>query len=151
MDRLVYVSRAAKHVGARDAYDIIRTSHNRNARDGLTGALVFLDGWFLQVLEGDAFHLAQRYARIERDPRHEAIDVREHASKVERLFPAEWMALRLDDDVSAAIREQFAYRPGFPAEQFSPNRLIAFIRACHAAAAAPRGVGAVVSPSLEAR
>jgi hypothetical protein len=43
------------------------------------------------------------------------------------------MALRFDADVPAAIREQFAYQPGLPVEQFTPNRLVAFLRACHAA------------------
>ena len=48
-DRLVYVSRAALGIGAGEAYDNIRVSHNRNSRYGLTGALILFDGHFLQV------------------------------------------------------------------------------------------------------
>jgi hypothetical protein len=68
LERIVYVSKACKELGARDAYEITRVAHNRNSRCGLTGALIMLDGHFLQVLEGDGFHLDQRLAAIRSDP-----------------------------------------------------------------------------------
>jgi Sensors of blue-light using FAD len=133
IERIVYVSRAAPGIGPRDAYDIIRTAHNRNSRDGLTGALLFLDGCFLQVLEGDAFALDRRYAAIAADRRHVAIELRQRCRPPARAFPGEWMALKLDADVAAAVKDRFGYESGFPAERFSAERLVAFAQACCAA------------------
>ncbi len=132
-ERLLYVSRAAPGIGARDAYDIVRTAHNRNSRLGLTGALVFVDGHFVQVLEGDAFHLRQRFAAIAADPRHTDVQVRLHVAIDERLFPDEWMALRQGDDVPDAVRREFGDVPGVSLQDLPPECLLAYVRACGAA------------------
>ncbi|WP_119288539.1 BLUF domain-containing protein [Azohydromonas sediminis] len=137
-ERLVYVSRAAPGVGARDAYDIVRTAHNRNSQLGLTGALVFVDGHFVQVLEGDAFHLRQRFAVIAADPRHTDVQVREHVAIDERLFPDEWMALRHGDEVPETMRREFVDAAGAAPHHWSAERLLAYVRAACAGAAAPR-------------
>lgn len=129
-ERLVYVSEAAPGVGARDAYDIIRTAHNRNSETGLTGALLFIEGHFVQVLEGDSFHLRQRFAKIAADPRHINVQLRECVAIDERLFPSDWMALRQGEGVPLDVQRSFGYVPGFPPDTFPPERLVAFVRAC---------------------
>jgi Sensors of blue-light using FAD len=134
LERIVYVSKAREGVDARDAYEIIRVSHNRNSRCGLTGALIMLDGHFLQVLEGDGFHINQRLAAIQKDPRHHDVELRERAAIAEPVFPDEWMALRLADGVSEAVKTEFDYEPGFPADRFDASQLVAFAQACCAPA-----------------
>jgi hypothetical protein len=129
-ERLVYVSCAAPGIGAREAYDIIRVSHNRNSRYSLTGALILVDGFFLQVLEGDAFQLKTRYARIVTDPRHTDVDLRQSTRVQQLSFADDWMALRHDEDITPSMREEFGYRPGFPVERFDGDRLVAFTLAC---------------------
>lgn len=136
IERLAYVSRAADGLATAAIYDLIRTSVNRNSRCGLTGGLVALDGHFLQVLEGDPHHLDRRYRSIAADPRHHGIELRLRESARERLFPDQWMALRLPEQVPAALRASFGYLPGLPAAQFSGARVVEFVHACcrHAAA-----------------
>lgn len=129
-ERLVYVSRAAPGIGAREAYDIIRVSHNRNSRYGLTGALMLVDGHFLQVLEGDAIRVRERYARIATDPRHTDVVLRQSAGIEQLSFGNDWMAMRLDDEITHATREAHGYSPGFPADRFDGDRLVAFALAC---------------------
>jgi hypothetical protein len=129
-ERLVYVSRAALGIGAREAYDIIRVSHNRNSRYGLTGALILFDGHFLQVLEGDAIRLRERYARIATDPRHTDVVLRQCAAVRHLSFESDWMAMRHDDEITHATRERYGYSPGFPADRFDGDRLVAFALAC---------------------
>ena len=68
LERLVYVSRAAPGLDTTEVYAIIRHAHAGNAVSGVTGALVFLDGWFVQLLEGPAAALDARLASIRRDP-----------------------------------------------------------------------------------
>lgn len=129
-ERLVYVSRAAEGVGPREAYDIIRVSHNRNASAGLTGALLLLDGHFVQVLEGDSHRLRRRYAAILADPRHDHVDLRLAHSAVEPLFPDDWMALRCDADLSAALLADLGYAHGLPVAQWPGERVLGFVQAC---------------------
>jgi hypothetical protein len=135
-EQLIYVSRAAPGVGSPEAYDIIRTAHNRNSRGGLTGALILLDGHFAQVLEGDPYHLRERFEVIRRDPRHRAVDVRGLRHLPQRSFPDEWMALRHGDAVAPSLRAAHGYVPGFPPDRFPAERLLAFVRACCEAATA---------------
>jgi len=136
-ERIVYTSRAAPGVGPREAYDIIRVSHNRNSHYGLTGALILLDDHFLQVLEGDGYALRERYAVIAADPRHTGVSMRQAMTTARPTFPDEWMALRHGDGITDATRRAFGYAPGFPATQFDGDKLVAFALACcreHAAA-----------------
>jgi hypothetical protein len=111
-------------------YEIIRVAHNRNSHCGLTGALIMLDGHFLQVLEGGGFHVDQRMTAIKNDARHHALELRERRPIAAPSFPGQWMALRQADGVPAAVKARFGYEPGFPAERFSPAQLLAFALAC---------------------
>lgn len=128
--RIVYVSRAAPGLSMRDCYDIIRVAHNRNSGLGLTGALLFLDDWFIQVLEGWSSAVHARYAVIARDPRHTAVELRFDGPVAERAFPEDWMALRGDADIPAALKQAHGYLPGLPADRFSPDQVLAFVRDC---------------------
>jgi len=130
LERLVYVSRACGTLDARAVHDIVRVAANRNRPLALTGALIFVDGHFLQVLEGEAMCIDQRFARIAADPRHLDLDVRWRGRVETRAFAEDWMALRQDRDVPPALRERFGYRPGLPADAFPAERLVAFARAC---------------------
>ena len=130
-EQLVYVSRAAPGMDAHSAYDIIRVSHNRNSKHGLTGALVLIDGYFLQVLEGHSHSLRERFAIIEADPRHTHVSVRQSIAKRERTFPDEWMALRHGDAVDESLKLDFGYAPGFPATHFTGEKLVEFALACY--------------------
>jgi Sensors of blue-light using FAD len=136
-ERIIYVSCATPQLGMRDVYDIIRVAHNRNSRHGLTGALLFLDGHFLQVIEGDPWSLRARYEAIAADTRHLNLQLREQAATPKPSFPNEWMALRHGDAVSPQLRRQFGYTPGFGAEAMSPAALLGFAQACLQASAAP--------------
>jgi hypothetical protein len=138
-ERLIYVSRAAPGVGAREAYDIIRTAHNRNSQTGLTGALLLADQYFIQVLEGPVNALRARFAVIAVDPRHTDVDVRLSVPVTTRCFPNDWMALRDADAISAALRQRFGYLPGLPSDRFPASQVLAFVQACYEAALDPAG------------
>jgi hypothetical protein len=55
----------------------------------VTGALVYIDGVFLQVLEGDATELATLMAKIAKDVRHETVSVLQEGEVPAALF-GEW-------------------------------------------------------------
>lgn len=129
-ERIIYVSRAAPGISARDTYEIIRVSHNRNRQFGLTGALILLDGYFLQVLEGDGRGVRQRFAAISADTCHSGLEVRQRTFLRRLAFPDEWMAFRSGTEIAPAIKEAFDYLPGFPTHRFEADKLLAFALAC---------------------
>lgn len=131
-ERLVYTSRVSEGVAIRDVYDIIRMSHNRNSTSGLTGALLFLDGYFIQILEGSPYALDERYQRILADPRHEDVELRLREYEVAPLFPTDWMALRSSEEIAPEIFGKHSYLPGLPKPFFDGEQIINFMLDCFA-------------------
>jgi hypothetical protein len=70
MRQLLYVSNTAQHVGVGELDDILTASRRNNALLGITGLLLFIDGGFLQMLEGEERAVRELYARVAADPRH---------------------------------------------------------------------------------
>lgn len=69
--RLVYTSTAAVPMPEEELTDLLRKSRRRNNMLGVTGALVYRDGNFLQVLEGPEGAVRSLYYNgIQHDTRH---------------------------------------------------------------------------------
>lgn len=58
-----------------DLEDILEHARIWNATVGITGALVYADGVFLQILEGDRVEVQELMVKILRDLRHETVTV----------------------------------------------------------------------------
>jgi len=85
--RLIYISSATGRFGQAELDQILATSRTNNAARGLTGMLLFHDGCFFQVLEGDADTIARTFATISRDARHGGVIILESRAITERGFP----------------------------------------------------------------
>ena len=70
---LVYVSSAVKSFKDSDLQDILRVSRASNAKKDISGLLLFKDGNFMQVLEGDSRIIDDLHKKIIKDPRHTGI------------------------------------------------------------------------------
>ena len=94
LHRLVYVSRNALEPGAAEPAieSILEVSRRRNARAGVSGALMFNAGLFAQVLEGELRALEETFERIQCDARHEDVRVLQFEPVDERRFDAWSMA-----------------------------------------------------------
>lgn len=68
--RLIYTSVARPDLKLSDITSFLEVAQASNKRHGITGALVFANGQFLQQLEGTRSALTNIYGRIERDDRH---------------------------------------------------------------------------------
>jgi hypothetical protein len=69
MIRVIYASRPT-HFTPTDLHDIAAVSVRNNAANGITGALIHDEAFFLQILEGPEAAVDVLLARLERDPRH---------------------------------------------------------------------------------
>lgn len=104
---IVYCSRnrtaAQQGYPAAEMQEILAASRANNAREGVTGALLYSEGCFVQVLEGMLEAVQRTFGRIQCDPRHGDVIVLRAGPIQERLFAAWDMALA-DPTVPAKAR-----------------------------------------------
>jgi len=67
---LVYVSSATSLLSTEALAELLRQSRVKNERLGITGLLLYVDGNFMQALEGEEKAVLELYEQIRRDPRH---------------------------------------------------------------------------------
>jgi len=90
--QLVYSSVPTKRMMKSHLYMILRQSRINNKLDNVTGLLVFVDGMFLQVLEGEEDTVKTIFERIKNDKRHQNIAILFEGNVKERAFPKWEMA-----------------------------------------------------------
>ena len=89
MFRLIYVSSARKLMDKDALLGILAKAREKNARLGITGMLLYKDGNFLQLLEGEESLVRDVYATIARDTRHFDSMIMMEEAVSERMF-TEW-------------------------------------------------------------
>ena len=90
--RLIYSSEAASGLAATELEEMLVESRIRNRAHGITGVLLFVEGAFLQILEGEKDDVDSLMERIQRDPRHHGIKVFYEEDVDERAFESWSMA-----------------------------------------------------------
>lgn len=90
---------------------LLETSRARNLRLGITGALLFNENRFVQILEGDKKPVLEVLDSIKRDIRHTDIDVLPSRVVAERTFP-EWSMAYIGAQPGHEA-EAFAFSAGF--------------------------------------
>lgn len=89
MYRMIYASSATVDVTSAVLNAIAEASQRNNAKEGITGLLLYGDRSFFQVLEGDDDVIYKMKAKIWDDPRHEGISILREAKIDTPSFP-EW-------------------------------------------------------------
>lgn len=92
--QVLYGSSAVSPMNQAEIDVILSQARRRNAETGITGALFYLDGNFLQLLEGEDPALAETYQRIKSDSRHRGLVQLLSGTITERTFAGENMAYR---------------------------------------------------------
>jgi hypothetical protein len=123
MRQLLYVSNTQPDLSPGVLDDILTASRRNNAMLGITGLLLYIDGGFLQMLEGDERAVRELYGRISTDHRHCEMRLMLDREAGARAFPGWSMGFErpaMDDPESAgmfgvarsAIRDQLSPRTG---------------------------------------
>jgi len=84
--RLTYVSRHNAENSNIEVTRILSQSRRNNERDGITGALVINDEYFLQSIEGSRPVINALFRKLVNDKRHHALQVIECSEVEERLW-----------------------------------------------------------------
>ena len=71
----VYSSESTFPMQAGDLEELLARARRKNAIDGISGALVYTDGMFLQILEGERAKVQALMATIRSDVRHTRVTI----------------------------------------------------------------------------
>jgi len=127
LSRLVYISEnnlaGASVVVEDEIRSILLASRRRNAADEITGALIFNNGIFAQVLEGPRPAVEATFERIQRDDRHANVQVLDFAPIDERAFPNWSMGFLGGSRRDQAIFADVARLTGFAPASLSGERV----------------------------
>ena len=104
---IAYVSSAVNPVSDDEVGAILTQSRANNERHGLTGALLYHGGRFIQILEGPDEMVRARFEIISADPRHRVIQTVREKTIAERQFPQWTMGFRPLSDESIKRLEGF--------------------------------------------
>ena len=130
--RLVYVSRNRIEADGpallQEIGGILDKSRSRNAEDGITGALMYNDGCFAQVLEGEHDALQETFERIQCDERHDEVCLL-GLERVEARGFGNWsMAYVGQDEASRRSFAALSVDGGLDPDALPPGRIFALLR-----------------------
>jgi Sensors of blue-light using FAD len=108
--RLLYASRAIDT--SPDAIDaILSQSRQFNPSSGITGILCYGGGIFLQAIEGGRSAISELYGHIQRDVRHQDVELLQYEEITERRFAGWTMGAVNVSRINASILLKYAEKP----------------------------------------
>ena len=119
LQKLIYASQATKSFDTDALQGVLEVARQRNAREGITGMLLYADESFLQILEGEADALDATYARIARDTRHGGMRLLQRSPVRQRSFSS-W-SMGFDRADLAALSVLPGYQPTLRYPLVSPQ------------------------------
>ena len=84
--QIIYSSEASTPMQTDDLEELLGHSRRSNGAKGITGALVYAEGIFMQILEGDRPKLQDLMAKIRKDVRHETVVVLRECEIQSKVF-----------------------------------------------------------------
>ena len=87
LTQLTYASRETENLNSQDLSAIVASSLRNNALYGLTGALCYANGTFLQYFEGERSAVDGLYLQLLKDKRHNQLRIVSAYAITERRFP----------------------------------------------------------------
>ncbi|WP_423186326.1 BLUF domain-containing protein [Alishewanella sp. d11] len=98
--QIVYYSTATREFSEQDLIELLSVANKYNNALGITGCLVYSNGKFIQLLEGERKNVLELFEKIKRDPRHNNVTVTVEMTVNQKLFPDWGMAFKfLEKDV----------------------------------------------------
>jgi len=85
--QLIYSSRASRDLTNSDLSSIISTAQKNNLTFGVTGALCYAQGTFVQCLEGEQCIIDKLYQYLQKDEKHEQLKTLDRGEIYKRRFP----------------------------------------------------------------
>lgn len=120
MIQVSYISSATESMSSQALLALLRECRENNAGSAVTGMLLYGNGTFLQVLEGEERVVDDLVERIRKDPRHTDLQIL-YRTAIERRQYSDWsMGFKRVSD--SALRNVEGLR-GFGEKDFNPDYL----------------------------
>lgn len=87
MHRIIYLSAAKELLVAEEVNSLLQQSRKYNLENNITGVLFYIEGDFIQVLEGEKEIITTLFEKIKMDTRHSGIICVFYEAIQERQFP----------------------------------------------------------------
>ena len=117
----------------RELKDIIEACRRNNPPFGVTGALLFNQSYFAQVLEGDRKAVTETFCRICSDPRHSDLVILEARPITQRRF-ANWSMGFVSAEVAEEVHRRYCISSQFNPAKMTADSLLGFmVELCEAA------------------
>ncbi len=84
---LIYVSYAVEPFTQDQLKSLLQSCVEKNTKQGITGMLLYIEGKFIQVLEGDKEVIQSVYSKILKDKRHRKVKIIIEGMISNRNFP----------------------------------------------------------------
>src|SRR6478735_2944782 len=107
MKNIVYLSTAVTLLNDDQLIDILTSARKNNAERDVSGMLLYSEGTFIQVLEGEDTQVDAIFAKIETDPRHKNLITLINGSIVHKNF-ARW-AMGFNNVYYGKVADLFRY------------------------------------------
>lgn len=120
---LIYLSNATQAFSTEELVELLNVARTHNAEIGVTGMLLYKDGRFMQILEGQEETVHSLFQEISSDPRHHKVVTLLEGPCEAREFPDWSMGFQnLDSsDLSATPGySEFLNKP-FTEDEFLPD------------------------------
>jgi hypothetical protein len=104
---IAYVSVATSPFSDGEVGELLTLARANNERDGITGALIYHRGRFIQIVEGPDDIVRERFAAIAADPRHRTVQTMREKQIGARQFPEWTMGFRPLSDESVTQLDGF--------------------------------------------
>ncbi len=125
MIRTIYVSQA-KNIDVENIRTILNISHQRNIENGISGALIYGSGYFIQCLEGARDEVEALYKKIIIDNRHEHIELISKENIQERYFK-DWHIALMNDSADKLLQNKYTKNGIFDPYTLRPEQLITLL------------------------
>ena len=128
--RLIYYSRNAipdsEAPQRAELKGIIEACRRNNPPLGVTGALLFNQTYFAQVLEGDRKAVTETFCRIANDPRHTDLVILE-ARPIERRRFADWSMAFVSSAAAEEVHRRYCISSQFNPAKMTADSLLGFM------------------------
>ena len=116
---MLYQSLPRQEFNALALFQLLTQAQLKNTSLDITGHLLFVDGQFTQCLEGPSDNLERLWQTIQRDPRHQHVELLLRHPIVDRRFPEWSMAFSTDSAFYVHGMRGF-----FPVNALEPSPLV---------------------------
>ncbi len=131
LSRLLYFSEnqldSSKGPTLRQLTELMKVSQRNNQAQGITGALIFDQLWFIQALEGERSKILALYEHLKDDERHANVSMAALEDVEERIFGNWWMGLLTRNEHTLPAFEPYLRKSKLNPSEMTGREILALI------------------------